>query len=81
MTIQYQHDYRPGWTYLNGQKKPRQVIEARNAADAAWLAYETSIDETTGVGDQVLLIKARRLEDIAILRSANWNRYFLERTK
>ena len=79
MTItghKHQHDYKPGWTYLNGQQPCREVIEARTAADQAWLAYETSIDEATGESDMALLIKARRLEDVALLLSAEWNRNY-----
>ena len=67
---------RPGWTYLTGQQKSKEVVEAKNAADKAWLEYEQSINETTGTGNNILHERATRLQNEADCLSAEWNRNY-----
>ena len=70
---------RPGWTYLTGQQPYRKVIEAKNAAAEAWYKYELSIDEETGIGNQLFLDKAVKLQFEAERLSREWNRNYKER--
>ena len=76
MTIQYDHDYKPGRLNLKGQQIGKQVIEARNAATIAWFEYEQSINEETGIGNSVLHDRAAKLQFEAERLSREWNRNY-----
>ena len=41
---EHDHDYRPGWTYLNGQHKPKYLLDAITAAEDAWDAYHVHVE-------------------------------------
>ena len=78
MTItghKHQHDYKPGWTYLNGQQQSKEVVEAKNAAADAWLEYEQACDAVSP-HLHTLLDKAVKLQKEAERLSREWNRNY-----
>ena len=78
MTItghKHQHDYKPGWTYLTGQRPCRKVIEARMAEDQAWLEYGYAVDAESP-HMHTLLDKAVKLQEEAERLSREWNRNY-----
>lgn len=64
--MKYQHDYKPGWTYLSGQQKPAALREALQAQDDAWEAYTSLVEElaNTGYNDDDM-IRLGKLLDFA----------------
>ena len=71
----HDHNQRPGWTYLNGQQPCREVIEARMAADQAWLEYGYAVDAESPYM-HTLLDKAVKLQEEAERLSREWNRNY-----
>ncbi len=63
------HDFRPGWSYLDGQRKSAARIDADNEVTATWTKYSQAIDQyEDGKIDLDALTGFERAYDVAEAR-------------